>query len=102
MNIDRPSLPGVPTPGHCSAPASAPAPARLRGCADAPAPAPGSASARLSCTHADFDAARVADIRQRLSQGSYALRMDKVADGLLADLADLGKPGLGHTHQERT
>jgi negative regulator of flagellin synthesis FlgM len=45
--------------------------------------------APLLSTHADFDAARVARIREEISAGRYQVNTGKIADGLLATVRDL-------------
>jgi negative regulator of flagellin synthesis FlgM len=40
-------------------------------------------------THSDFDAARVARIREEISAGRYQVNTGKIADGLLATVRDL-------------
>ena len=73
--------------------------------APAPAVAPGKSSAadgasaarlsavaspaRLPSTTGDFDAARVAEIRESIRNGSYQVDTAKIADGLLATVRDL-------------
>lgn len=47
------------------------------------------ASAPLLSTHSDFDAARVARIREEISAGRYQVNTGKIADGLLATVRDL-------------
>lgn len=46
----------------------------------------------LPSTNGDFDAARVAAIRENISAGHYQVNTEKIADGLLATVRDL----LGH------
>lgn len=58
-----------------------PASARLAGSAS-PAPL-------LPSTHSDFDAARVARIREEISAGRYQINTAQIADGLLATVRDL-------------
>ncbi|MEO8024397.1 flagellar biosynthesis anti-sigma factor FlgM [Polaromonas sp.] len=43
----------------------------------------------LPSTHGDFDAARVAEIRESISAGRYHVNPGKIADGLLASVRDL-------------
>jgi flagellar biosynthesis anti-sigma factor FlgM len=97
MNIDRPAhpaaLPAVaprPPSGGSSAPAPSPAGAAqgLRPW-DAPAATVPGSVAQLRSTHADFDATRVAELRERISSGTYAVNLERVADGLLTHLSDL-------------
>ena len=64
-----------------SAPVSAPA---------APSPAV-STQATLPSTNTDFDAARVARIRDSISAGLYQVNTAKIADGLLSTVRDLIK-----------
>lgn len=45
--------------------------------------------APLLSTHSDFDAARVARIREEISAGRYQVNTGKIADGLLATVRDL-------------
>jgi negative regulator of flagellin synthesis FlgM len=47
------------------------------------------APAPLLSTHSDFDAARVARIREEISAGRYQVNTGKIADGLLATVRDL-------------
>lgn len=61
-----------------------------------PAPAAASSSTRLTSsasllpsTNGDFDAVRVASIRESISAGSYHINAEKIADGLLATVRDL-------------
>ncbi|SFC68055.1 anti-sigma-28 factor, FlgM family [Polaromonas sp. OV174] len=46
----------------------------------------------LPSTHGDFDAARVAEIRESISAGRYQINPAKIADGLLATVQDLLNP----------
>lgn len=50
---------------------------------------PPSATAMLPSTNGDFDAARVAKIREDISAGRYQVNIAKIADGLLATVRDL-------------
>ncbi len=50
---------------------------------------PLSATPLLPSTNGDFDAARVAEIRESISAGRYQVNVDKIADGLLASVRDL-------------
>jgi negative regulator of flagellin synthesis FlgM len=43
----------------------------------------------LPSIHGDFDAARVAEIRESISAGRYQVNPGKIADGLLASVRDL-------------
>ena len=43
----------------------------------------------LPSTNGDFDAARVAEIRENISAGRYQVNTAKIADGLLATVRDL-------------
>jgi negative regulator of flagellin synthesis FlgM len=43
----------------------------------------------LAAASGDFDAARVASIRESISNGSYQVDTSKIADGLLASVRDL-------------
>jgi negative regulator of flagellin synthesis FlgM len=43
----------------------------------------------LPSTNGDFDAARVATIRENISAGRYQVNTAKIADGLLATVHDL-------------
>lgn len=53
-------------------------------------PGPSLASAPvLPSTHGDFDAARVAKIRNDISAGRYKINTASIADGLLASVRDL-------------
>jgi negative regulator of flagellin synthesis FlgM len=79
------SAPATPLPpkGHAGATAAA---------AAAPATPQASAlsqTARLPSTNGDFDAARVAEIRESISAGRYQVDTGKIADGLLASVRDL-------------
>lgn len=46
----------------------------------------------LPSTNGDFDAARVALIRENISAGRYQVNTAKIADGLLATVRDLLSP----------
>lgn len=50
---------------------------------------PPSLTPLLPSTNGDFDAARVARIRESISAGSYQVNTSKIADGLLATVRDL-------------
>lgn len=56
--------------------------------ADAGSAAP-SASPQLASTSADFDAAKVAAIRQSINAGLYQVNVENLADGLLASVHEL-------------
>ena len=45
--------------------------------------------ARLPVTTSDFDAARVAEIRESIRAGNYQINTAKIADGLLSSIQDL-------------
>lgn len=45
--------------------------------------------AQLPSTHGDFDAGRVAQIRESIAAGRYQVDTAKIADGLLASVRDL-------------
>lgn len=77
-----------------------PAPAASRNSVTAGSPAPLnpaaagqaqplSATPLLPSIHGDFDAARVAEIRESISAGRYQVNTGKIADGLLASVRDL-------------
>ncbi len=78
--------------------AVAPALAQVKGGAAATAPEtaatqsrPASPTTLLPSTNGDFDAARVARIRESISAGQYKVDTGKIADGLLATVRDLLK-----------
>lgn len=48
-----------------------------------------SPSPLLRSTDGDFDAARVAEIRESISAGRYQVNTTKIADGLLASVREL-------------
>lgn len=50
---------------------------------------PPSPTPLLPSTNGDFDAARVAQIRENISAGRYQVNTAKIADGLLATVRDL-------------
>lgn len=50
---------------------------------------PSSTSPLLPSANGDFDAARVAAIREDISAGRYQVNTAKIADGLLATVRDL-------------
>lgn len=86
MNIP----PSRPPCGAAAPPAPAPrGEAPLRACASTSTPLSAREPTELRCTHGDFDAARVAALREAIGQGSYRVDLDKVADGLLAHLGAL-------------
>ena len=69
-----------------SAGASGPTPGAPATADQARAP---SLSPLLPSTNGDFDAARVAQIRESISAGRYQVNTGKIADGLLASVRDL-------------
>lgn len=73
--------------------ASAPAVTSTRGNAPANAlaaePPAVSSHASLPLTTGDFDAARVAEIRQSIRAGSYQVNTARIADGLLFSVREL-------------
>jgi negative regulator of flagellin synthesis FlgM len=79
------SSPATPLPPRSQAGATAGAPA----VGAAPPASPLSQTARLPSTNGDFDAARVAEIRESISAGRYQVDTGKIADGLLASVRDL-------------
>lgn len=93
MKIDQPA-PSA-TPLHRTTPATA-GTAATTGAAKAAAPA---ASAHVHTLPSaagiasDFDAARVAAIREDIRAGRYQIRPERIADGLLASVRDLLTPG---------
>lgn len=50
---------------------------------------PAAPTTLLPSTHSDFDAARVARIREEISAGRYQVNTGKIADGLMATVRDL-------------
>jgi negative regulator of flagellin synthesis FlgM len=48
-----------------------------------------SATAQLPSTNSDFNAARVAQIREDISAGRYEVNPAKIADGLMASVREL-------------
>jgi negative regulator of flagellin synthesis FlgM len=50
---------------------------------------PSSPTPLLPSTSGDFDAARVAEIRESIRAGRYEMNPGKIADGLLASVRDL-------------
>ena len=50
---------------------------------------PVSSTTLLPSASGDFDAARVAEIRESISAGRYQVDTSKIADGLLASVRDL-------------
>jgi negative regulator of flagellin synthesis FlgM len=73
--------------------AGTPAPARNSAAAPAMAAAEAgqtlSPTALLPSTNGDFDAAKVAQIRESISAGRYQVNVENIADGLLASVRDL-------------
>ena len=73
-------------------PGTAPS-ATVKGGASGPASAIPAAASRaqplLPSTNNDFDAGRVAQIRESISAGRYKVDTAKIADGLLASVRDL-------------
>jgi negative regulator of flagellin synthesis FlgM len=73
------------------APATTQGPGRVQSAAD-PAPA-GPAAARVSTAlhtagNGEFDAARVAEIRDAIAAGRYSVNTGRIADGLLDSVRD--------------
>lgn len=90
MKIDTPLAPALP---HSLAPKT---PAAQPAATPASTPAAGSAPSvahihRLPSPPAsgDFDAARVAAIREDIRAGRYTINPERIADGLLASVDDL-------------
>ena len=73
----------IPVRSSPSAPTSAPPPAESQ------AMRPLSATPLVPSTHGDFDAARVAEIRESISAGRYQVDTARIADSLLASVRDL-------------
>lgn len=97
MKIDQPA-PSA-TPPH--RPTPAPGAATVTGADAAQRPkeaAPASAHVHslpsATGTASDFDAARVAAIREDIRAGRYQIRPERIADGLLASVRDLLDPKL--------
>ena len=73
----------------------APTPAVAPGKSSATAGAPAvqtpvvASQARLPSTTGDFDAARVAEIRESIRAGRYQVDTAKIADGLISSVRDL-------------
>ncbi len=103
MKIDQPAPSSTPLPRTTPAPAGTAGAAAASGAdaaqraAKAAAPAPSSAHIRSLPSTAgaasDFDAARVAAIREDIRAGRYQIRPERIADGLLASVRDLLTPG---------
>ncbi|MDB5779212.1 MAG: flgM [Polaromonas sp.] len=74
---------GAPAPAVASGKGSA-----VAGASAAQAPAAAS-QARLPSTTGDFDAARVAEIRESIRAGRYQVDTAKIADGLISSVRDL-------------
>ena len=101
MKIDQPA-PSA-TPLHRTTPATGAAPVagtdaaqRTREAAPAPASAQVHSLPSAAGGASDFDAARVAAIREDIRAGRYQIRPERIADGLLAsvrDLLDAGRKG---------
>ena len=74
-----------------SATAPAKAGAAAMAAETAQAARPATPTPLLPSTNGDFDAARVARIRESISAGHYQVNAEKIADGLLATVHDLLK-----------
>lgn len=74
------NAPGVALPKTAAAAGAASAPAAL---------APASQARLAASTTGDFDAARVAEIRDSIRAGRYQIDSAKIADGLLSTVHDL-------------
>lgn len=72
-------------------PAAVVAPGKTSAAAGAAAPPAQTVAsqARLPVTTGDFDAARVAEIRESIRAGHYQIDTAKIADGLLSSVRDL-------------
>ncbi|WP_432727156.1 flagellar biosynthesis anti-sigma factor FlgM [Variovorax sp. W6] len=102
MKIDQPAPSATPlhrttpaTAGTAGTAAATGADAAQRA-ARAAAPAPSAHVHTLPSaagTASDFDAARVAAIREDIRAGRYQIRPERIADGLLASVRDLLTPG---------
>ena len=72
-----------------AAPAVAPGKSSAAAGASAAQPPAVASQARLPSTTGDFDAARVAEIRDSIRAGRYQVDTAKIADGLLSSVRDL-------------
>ncbi len=102
MNIDRPHI--APRPPSAAAPPATAAPSGATtssaGAAvsaagasrpqAAPPPVAMGEPTRLQFTQGDFDAQRVAALRESVRQGTYTPRLERVADGLLSQMQSVG------------
>ncbi|RQO51344.1 flagellar biosynthesis anti-sigma factor FlgM [Variovorax sp. KBW07] len=94
MKIDQPApsatpLHRTPAPGAAPAPAGTEAVERPKEAAQASAHVH---SMPAAVGGSDFDAARVAAIREDIRAGRYEIRPERIADGLLASVRDLLDP----------
>jgi negative regulator of flagellin synthesis FlgM len=80
----------APTATAATAGADAAAAARAK---EAPQPSAHVHTMPSAVGGSDFDAARVAAIREDIRAGRYQIRPERIADGLLASVRDLLDPG---------
>ena len=97
MKIDPPAAPATPLPRLVKAAPAAPANAAATPAAgpDADAAPAATGQVRLlqsSALGGDFDAARVAAIREDIRAGRYEVRPERIADGVLASVRELLNP----------
>lgn len=100
MKIDQPAPSATPlhrTPANAPAPAAAAATTGADAAAatrakEAPQPSAHVHTMPSAVGGSDFDAARVAAIREDIRAGRYQIRPERIADGLLASVRDLLDP----------
>lgn len=87
MHIAPPNLPCLPATGGPALPAAI----HPRGAGGACQTArPAATPPQLRSTHGDFDAGRVQALRESLRSGTHAIDFERIADGMLSHLRDLG------------
>ncbi len=89
MKIDRNASFLTPVPDTAPAGAAKDKVDASRSAAGPSGVASSSTAALLPSTNGDFDAARVALIRENISAGRYQVNTAKIADGLLASVREL-------------
>lgn len=93
MKIDPPAAPATPLSRLVKAAPAAPANAAAIPAADAAPAATGQVRLlQSSALGGDFDAARVAAIREDIRAGRYEVRPERIADGVLASVRELLNP----------
>ncbi|MDP9902271.1 flagellar biosynthesis anti-sigma factor FlgM [Variovorax ginsengisoli] len=94
MKIDPPAAPAIPLSRSAKTPSAASSGIVANAAEATPAPS-GQVHQLQAVLGGDFDAARVAAIREDIRAGRYEVRPERIADGLLASVHELLNPPKG-------